>query len=246
MSAPPPFPRPVPRRRRLSRPSPSSSPRRRRGPRGRARAPRARGRRVRPDPGRPRPRLRLPPDSCSSRSPTDPPGATSSTRSPRTSASSLSSTASLGRRPRPGRPHRGQSRSLRRASWPSAPAAPALRARDDGRRPPHRRVSHGLIQDVEEGYVHGLAFVVPPRLGWPLPVYELALMTARRAYDMNVELPVTIITPELAPLAAFGDQASQDVARLLAEQRRSPLIAGASCEVPDGRERRDRSRRATS
>ncbi len=93
---------------------------------------------------------------------------------------------------------------------------------------------HGLIQDVEEGYVHRLAFVVPPRLGWPLPVYELALMTARRAYDMNVELRVTIVTPELAPLAAFGDRASQDVARLLADNAIT-LITGASCEVPDGR-----------
>ena len=59
-------------------------------------------------------------------------------------------------------------------------------------------------------------------------------MTARRAYDMNVELRVTIVTPELAPLAVFGDQASQEVARLLAEHAIT-LIAGASCEVPDGR-----------
>ena len=47
---------------------------------------------------------------------------------------------------------------------------------------------HGLIQDVEGGYVHRLAFIVPPRMGWPLPIYELALMTAARAYDMNIEL----------------------------------------------------------
>ena len=47
---------------------------------------------------------------------------------------------------------------------------------------------HGLIQDVEGGYVKRLAFVAPPRMAWPLPIYELALMTARRAYDMNVEV----------------------------------------------------------
>ena len=40
---------------------------------------------------------------------------------------------------------------------------------------------HGLIQDVEGGYIHKLAFIVPSQMPWPLPMYELALMTARRA-----------------------------------------------------------------
>ena len=40
---------------------------------------------------------------------------------------------------------------------------------------------HGLIQDVEGGYVHKLAFISPTPMPWPLPLYELALMTARRA-----------------------------------------------------------------
>ncbi|MEA2372947.1 MAG: sulfide:quinone oxidoreductase [Solirubrobacteraceae bacterium] len=95
-------------------------------------------------------------------------------------------------------------------------------------------ILHGLIEDVEGGYVHRLAFVVPPRLGWPLPIYELALMTARRAYDMNVGLDVKIVTPELAPLALFGDRASAAVAALLTD-RGIDLITGSSCEVPDGR-----------
>ena len=28
-------------------------------------------------------------------------------------------------------------------------------------------------------------------MAWPLPLYELALMTAARAYDMNIELQIT-------------------------------------------------------
>jgi len=95
-------------------------------------------------------------------------------------------------------------------------------------------ILHGLIQDVEGGYVHRLAFVIPPRMGWPLPIYELALMTAHRAFDMNTELAVTIVTPEAAPLAVFGDRASAAVARLLTD-RGVDLITGSSCEVPDGR-----------
>jgi sulfide:quinone oxidoreductase len=76
---------------------------------------------------------------------------------------------------------------------------------------------HGLIQDVDGGYVHELAFLAPSPMAWPLPLYELALMTARRAYDMNVEVSITLATPEEAPLALFGSQASEAVARLLAE-----------------------------
>ncbi len=33
---------------------------------------------------------------------------------------------------------------------------------------------HGLIQDVEGGFIHKLAFVAPGRMAWPLPLYELA------------------------------------------------------------------------
>ena len=90
---------------------------------------------------------------------------------------------------------------------------------------------HGLIQDVEGGYVKRLAFVVPPRMAWPFPIYELALMTARRAYDMNVQLSITILTPEDAPLAIFGDGASQAVADLLAASR-IEVITSAYCEIP--------------
>jgi sulfide:quinone oxidoreductase len=74
---------------------------------------------------------------------------------------------------------------------------------------------HGLIQDMEGGYVRSLAFVVPPRMAWPLPIYELALMTAGRAYDMNLEVSVSVITPEDAPLAIFGQEASRTVQELL-------------------------------
>ena len=68
---------------------------------------------------------------------------------------------------------------------------------------------HGLIQDVEGGYVHSLAFISPTPMPWPLPLYELSLMTARRAYEMNVELSVMLLTPEAAPLALFGSEAER-------------------------------------
>jgi sulfide:quinone oxidoreductase len=74
---------------------------------------------------------------------------------------------------------------------------------------------HGLIQDIEGGYIHSLAFVASDRMAWPLPLYELALMTAGRASDLGVELSTAIITPEDSPLAIFGSTASEAVAELL-------------------------------
>jgi DNA-binding NarL/FixJ family response regulator len=93
-------------------------------------------------------------------------------------------------------------------------------------------VLHGLVEDVEGGYAKRVAFVIPGRVGWPLPIYELALFTARRAYDMNIKLAVTIATPEDAPLAIFGDAVSAAVAQLL-EQSGITTITSAYCEVPD-------------
>jgi sulfide:quinone oxidoreductase len=91
---------------------------------------------------------------------------------------------------------------------------------------------HGLIQDVEGGYVHKLAFISPTPMAWPLPLYELALMTARRAYDMNIDVSVTLATPEDAPLALFGAKASAAVARLL-EDSGILFVPSAHCETPE-------------
>ena len=90
---------------------------------------------------------------------------------------------------------------------------------------------HGLIQDVDEGYVHSIAFVAPSLIAWPLPLYELALMTAARAREMGVAVAVTILTPESAPLAIFGAAASSAVGRLL-DQAQIETVSSAYCEVP--------------
>jgi sulfide:quinone oxidoreductase len=90
---------------------------------------------------------------------------------------------------------------------------------------------HGLIQDIEGGYVHKLAFVAPARMAWPLPLYELAMMAAGRAYDMGIELETTVVTSEDSPLAIFGSTASDTVAELLARAS-VQTIGSAYAEVP--------------
>jgi sulfide:quinone oxidoreductase len=90
---------------------------------------------------------------------------------------------------------------------------------------------HGLIQDIEGDQIHKVAFVSPGRMAWPLPLYELALMTAGRAYDMQVKLATTVVTPEDSPLAIFGSAASNAVVDLLAAAK-VETISSAYAEVP--------------
>ncbi|MDX6681413.1 MAG: sulfide:quinone oxidoreductase [Solirubrobacteraceae bacterium] len=73
----------------------------------------------------------------------------------------------------------------------------------------------GLVRDVEQGYTHEVAFVAPAQAFWPLPLYELALLTAQRAYDMNATVEISIVSPESAPLALFGSTISNELSRLL-------------------------------
>jgi sulfide:quinone oxidoreductase len=89
-----------------------------------------------------------------------------------------------------------------------------------------------LIQDVEGGYVHTLAFLVPSPVTWPLPIYELALMTADRADDMAADLSITLVTPEDAPLAIFGTNVS-DAVRGLLDESGIVTITSAYCETPE-------------
>lgn len=89
---------------------------------------------------------------------------------------------------------------------------------------------HGLVQDIEDGFAHRLAFVIPPGGVWPLPMYEIALMSAERAYEMDIDVEIKLITPEDAPLAVLGTAASTAVQQLLAD-RRIETITSAHCSM---------------
>ena len=77
-----------------------------------------------------------------------------------------------------------------------------------------------------------IAFVVPPGLTWPLPLYELVLAAAAEA-----DRELCLITPEVRPLELFGPHASDAVARLL---DRAQVEVGST----DDRPRRVRRRAA--
>ena len=73
----------------------------------------------------------------------------------------------------------------------------------------------GLLSDIEQGYTTSVGFVVPPGMTWPLPLYELALLTAREAKGMGVDPDLLLLTPEPRPLAVFGPSGSAAVGDLL-------------------------------
>lgn len=60
-----------------------------------------------------------------------------------------------------------------------------------------------------------IIFTMPSGAGWPLPIYELALLAASQA-PADAGGKLTIVTPEAAPLAVFGAEASRQSAELLA------------------------------
>ena len=68
-----------------------------------------------------------------------------------------------------------------------------------------------------DGAPRTIAFVVPAGVAWALPLYEIAMMTARRIRELGLhDTQLRLITPEEAPLAIFGSAASDAVGALLA------------------------------
>ncbi len=76
-----------------------------------------------------------------------------------------------------------------------------------------------LLHQAAEHESKRIAFVLPPTGSWPLPVYELALMTEQRARSLSLDVMFTIVTPEPEPLFVFGRVASEAIASMLTARR---------------------------
>lgn len=83
---------------------------------------------------------------------------------------------------------------------------------------PDRPAFEDLLAEIDSGRVEHVVFAVPAGTAWPLPLYELALMTAARAAERDSTARFTLVTAESAPLGIFGRQASETVAVLLRER----------------------------
>jgi len=67
------------------------------------------------------------------------------------------------------------------------------------------------LKDIDNGR---LIFVIPPGATWPLPIYELALMTATSLAERG-RPDLFIVSPETTPLEIFGERTSHQVNALL-------------------------------
>jgi sulfide:quinone oxidoreductase len=91
-----------------------------------------------------------------------------------------------------------------------------------------------LLHQLREGRFDELAFVRPAGPSWPLPLYDLALMTAAECAAHRRPVRLSLITPEEAPLAMFGGPVSAAVAALLAEHAVDVYAGSLGAPGPEG------------
>ncbi len=75
-----------------------------------------------------------------------------------------------------------------------------------------------LLAEAESGSIRSIAFAIPTPSAWPLPLYELALLTATHLEQHDKQVELALVTPETAPLEIFGEAASDAVRALLNER----------------------------
>lgn len=92
-----------------------------------------------------------------------------------------------------------------------------------------------LLADLAAGDVSDVAFALTGALSWSLPLYELALMTARfRAERGLSDARLTLVTPEQRPLRVFGPRAAEWVERRLRSARVGLRTGAYACRCEPG------------
>jgi sulfide:quinone oxidoreductase len=75
-----------------------------------------------------------------------------------------------------------------------------------------------LLDELVTGLARSVAFALPSERMWPLPLYELALMTAEHLREHASAAEVWLVTPEERPLGLFGPAAAGAMGPLLADR----------------------------
>ena len=99
-----------------------------------------------------------------------------------------------------------------------------------------------LLERVTTRDLRRLVFAVPAGSTWPLPLYELAMLTGEYLSEHLTHAELTIVTPEEQPLGLFGTAASEAMALLL-ETRGIGLRTAAQRRRVRGRRAPARGRR---
>lgn len=72
-----------------------------------------------------------------------------------------------------------------------------------------------VMDDLVAGVARSVALTLPSERMWPLPLYELALMTAGHLREHGSQAPVWLVTPEEEPLELFGPAAARAIEPML-------------------------------
>jgi sulfide:quinone oxidoreductase len=92
-----------------------------------------------------------------------------------------------------------------------------------------------VLEEARDGRVERLVFALPIGAWWPLPLYELALLTAVHLADAGAgRVQLELVTPEIRPLQLFGDAASDAVSELLELQGVRVLTETPAVSFEDG------------
>ena len=92
-----------------------------------------------------------------------------------------------------------------------------------------------LLEKITAGEARRIAFAVPAGTSWPLPLYELAILTSEYLTAHGTRgVEITLATPEDRPLALFGPTASGAVSELLELREIDVETAVVPIEFDDG------------
>lgn len=75
-----------------------------------------------------------------------------------------------------------------------------------------------VLEELVSGRARSLALTLPSERMWPLPIYELALMSAAHLREYGARATVWLLTPEEEPLELFGPAAARAIEPMLAAQ----------------------------
>jgi sulfide:quinone oxidoreductase len=75
-----------------------------------------------------------------------------------------------------------------------------------------------VLDELVAGTAKSVALTLPSERIWPLPIYELTLMTAAYLRERGVRAPVWLVTPEEEPLELFGPAAGRAIEPMLRAQ----------------------------
>jgi hypothetical protein len=102
------------------------------------------------------------------------------------------------------------------------------------RMPKHRSIVDHLVAELATGRIRSVAFVVQSDARWTLPLYDLAIATARRGWQLGLPAATYwFVTPEPEPLASLG-AAMGEVARERLEPEGIAFVGSTYADVRHG------------